>query len=269
VEQCRKSESAILRSVAFSEKTCLDFFTFYIEWNERHQHKSMRQALELSSILIIAQPDKSVASTLRQQILDELVAIIIHQGPQPLVKPAFKALECYITKASILPADIVNVHSRRRPKIADGPAATSFSELDSLVSSVFEWMTLPDISPGAGKFLVSFFRELRKDDTLTASKSADGLASLWKRWIHTGLGQHPESLENIQRHLFPPLFKMDRAGSVAFLQELTDLKSLPHLDAEDFDADAFLLLAAMEVGKKYGLVEEPGMLKPCFTNNHS
>jgi hypothetical protein len=115
-------------------------------------------------------------------------------------------------------------------------------------------MNLQDVSPSAGKFLVSLFK---------ASKEAfpeldSGLGThtrLWQRWISDGLSKYPDALENVKNYLLPPLFKLDRTGSMAFLEELNSRGALSS-ENEHVESDFLVQLSAMEVGKKAGLVEE-------------
>jgi hypothetical protein len=125
---------------------------------------------------------------------------------------------------------------------------------DCFFSEVFEWMTLADISPAAGKFLVTIFREMSNSFGGTPSQN---LTASWQRWIREGISKQPEALENVKNYLFPPLFKLDRPGSLVFLEELNTQSSVWNMKNHEFDAQALLQLAAIEVGKKSGLVEEP------------
>src|SRR5438045_9435172 len=59
IEQCSKSSSTNVRKVAFSYSTCLDLFSFYVESNEKNQHRSMRQVLELLAKLMAQNSDES------------------------------------------------------------------------------------------------------------------------------------------------------------------------------------------------------------------
>jgi len=120
---------------------------------------------------------------------------------------------------------------------------------------------LPDTAPGAGKLLVTFFQKLRKDLNEISLDLALMHTSFWQRWIRAGLANHPDCIENVKNYLFPPLFKLDRIGSIEFLERLaqqTDFTGFRNLESHDWDAQAFLLLSAMEAGKKAGLVDEPG-----------
>ncbi|PQE06896.1 HEAT repeat protein [Rutstroemia sp. NJR-2017a BVV2] len=258
VEQCKTSKSPGLREVAYSEETCIGLFDFYIDWNESNQHRSMRQVLDLLTSLITSHPDRSLVKTMISKIVQRLLSIITHGASQPLVKPAFKTLEHFIGKGSISVADLAA--SRRGPAALETNGAIpskevpNYSDLNEIVLEAFEWMNLQDVSPSAGKFLVSLFK---------ASKEAfpeldSGLGThtrLWQRWISDGLSKYPDALENVKNYLLPPLFKLDRAGSLAFLEELNSRGALS-TENEHVESDFLVQLSAMEVGKKAGLVEE-------------
>ena len=264
IEQCRSSKSSHIRDVISSKETCLDLFNFYIEWNEKNQNRSMRQVLELLSSLLSLSQEKEGVCSAKEFIIQRLLSIITHQAAQPLVKPAFKSLECFLGKGTVSTDDLILVYQEKIPlkksslglRVDDSP---SDSPLDSLISEVFGWMTLPDVSPAAGKFLVTLFGELRK-----VSADADNGSTvhtiLWQRWIRRGLSKNPETLENVKNYLFPPLFKLDRPGSISFLKDLSKQKSILELRTEESNAHSLLQLAAIEVGKKIGLVEEPSTL---------
>lgn len=127
-----------------------------------------------------------------------------------------------------------------------------------LFDGIFEWMTLPDISPAAGKFLVTVFRGL-KDQNANSTVMKTNHSALWQRWISNGLAKNPESLENVKNYLFPALFKLDRTGSIVFLEHLNTVTSSKEACDNFADTYHLLRLSAMEMGKKSGLIEEPGM----------
>jgi hypothetical protein len=267
LDQCRKSSSSILNDVAFSRDVSFDLFNFYIEWNEKNQHRSMRQVLELIALLISVNPEKSASGAHKSELLERLISIIAHESAQPLVKPAFKALECFISKRTVLVGELREAYDRRiyaneLVRAQDDLKASTESNTtwDLIVSDIFDWMTLPDTSPAAGKLLVTIFQELRKlshSEDLSLQSSTH--SSVWQRWIRGGLEKHPSSLENIKNYLFPPLFKFDRAGSIEFLEALSQEKSIDSFHTHELDSQSFLLLSAMEVGKKLGLVDDPGI----------
>jgi len=211
----------------------------------------MRQVVELLSALIDKNPDQQTNTVVKTCILESSVSIITHQAAQPLVKPAFKALECFLSKRTISTQELIDAYRVHRRGTGATEADTAW---DSLFSEVFEWMTLADISPAAGKFLVTVFRELR---SISDGASSTNLTASWQRWIREGLRKQPEALENVKNYLFPPLFKLDRQGSLLFLEDLNSQGSVWDMKDQEIDAQSLLQLAAIETGKKSGLIEEP------------
>ncbi|KUJ19378.1 uncharacterized protein LY89DRAFT_489399 [Mollisia scopiformis] len=263
LDQCRISSSSVIQGVAISEKTCLELFSFYIEWNEKNQNRSMRQVLELVCSLITRNKDIDIALSLKSSIVQRTLAIITHQAAQPLVKPAFKCLEYLVGKGTISVRGLVGAVEESGAVSAD-MSASKYSEIednswDDFFAGVFEWMTLPDISPAAGKFLVTIFRALR-DQKSKASGNRNEYSASWQRWIRNGLEKNPESLENVKNYLFPPLFKLDRAGSIIFLRDLNMATPSMISVTKGLHAHQLLQLSAMEMGKKAGLIEEPATL---------
>lgn len=244
-----------LREVVFSQRTALDLFNFYLEWNEKNQHRSMRQVLELLGSLISSNPDQSISREIKLVMCERLVLIVSHQASQPLVKPAFKSLEYFLGKKIISADDLLYIHSDHQNGTITRPELESKAALDQLISESFDWMNLPDVAPAAGKFLVTLFKELRN----TAARPEPGLEDhtiLWQKWIRKSLSRNPDSLENVKNYLFPPLFKLDRVGSIAFLEDLNRQSPMTDLQSQELDAHFLLHLAAIEAGKKAGLVEE-------------
>ncbi|KAG0647573.1 tRNA (cytidine(32)-2 -O)-methyltransferase non-catalytic subunit TRM732 [Hyphodiscus hymeniophilus] len=257
VEQCRNSKEPRLRDLAFSEKACIDLFNFYIEWNERNQHRSMRQVLELLTSLVSLNSDRESTDSITKAILQRVLSIIIHQSAQPLAKPAFKSLECFLGKGTISTAALIGCYEGHIASIqSDSDTSSEKDSLwDSFMAEVFSWLTLPDVSPAAGKLLVTLFVKLGGEAGRSLSLVANHTV-LWQRWIRAGLSRHPETLENIKNYLFPPLFKLDRSGSILFLGDLNSQGSISGLQIEESNAQSLLQLAAIEVGKKLGLMEE-------------
>jgi hypothetical protein len=265
IEQCSKASSSSTQRVAFSFSLCLDLFTFYVEWNEKNQHRSMRQVLDLMAMLISRNPDDAIAKAVKTEILQRLVSIINQDSAHSFAKPAFKVLECFLSKGTVSLMELIAAHKESHyvstsisllPEQARGAARA-----DSSVSAVFEWMSFPETSPGAGKLLVTLFSLLRKETPVIFFQGTQSFTALWQRWIYNGLAKNPDSLENIKNYLFPPLFKMDRTGSIEFLKDLAQGHNFQNIESQDRDANVFLLLSVMEVGKKFGLVDESSKIK--------
>lgn len=261
VEQCRNSSSSLIQNVALSEYAALEMFNFYFEGNEKTQSRQTKQVIELVASLLARHPDKKVSGNIKEAFLIRLVSILTHQAAQPLVKPAFKALDLFLAKGSLSPKELLEAYER---SIAPGPSdyypkPETLASWDRLISNLFDWMIFPDISPGAGKCLVTLFRQVQ---SIPEANIPDNTL-LWQRWIRNGLDKEPEALENVKNHLFPPLFIFDRPGSMKFLEALNKQTPISDLKSRrELNAHMLLQLAAIEAGKKAGLVEEPSMWSP-------
>ncbi|TAQ88243.1 hypothetical protein B7494_g3410 [Chlorociboria aeruginascens] len=255
------STASQIRETAFSMKTCLDLFNFYVDWNEKNQHRSMRQVLEVLASLITLHPDPPVSRSIKGSILWRLLSIISHQAAQPLVKPAFKSLELFLGKKTVSPDELIKVYKEQKVTTKSRiPRNSDISALDStwdvFISEIFGWMNLADVSPAAGKFLVTIFLILKKISPKTEEVVPDHRA-LWQKWIREGLSKNPDSLENVKNYLLPPLFKLDRPSSLGFLEEINKQTPISDLGSQELNTHSILQLAAMEVGKKAGLVSDP------------
>jgi hypothetical protein len=208
--------------------------------------------------LLARHPDKRVSGNIKEAFLIRLVSILTHQAAQPLVKPAFKALDLFLAKGALSPKELLKAYERSiAPEPSDDyPKPETLASWDRLISNLFDWMIFPDISPGAGKCLVTLFRQVQN---IPEANIPDNTL-LWQRWIRNGLDKEPEALENVKNHLFPPLFIFDRPGSMKFLEALNKQTPLSDLKCRrELNAHMLLQLAAIEAGKKAGLVEEPSM----------
>lgn len=116
-------------------------------------------------------------------------------------------------------------------------------------------MNLQDVSPSAGKFLVSLFKVSKELAPEKENDETKAHTRLWQRWISEGLSKNPDALENIKNYLLPPLFKLDRVGSLAFLQDLNQKGPLD-MQGTNMESESLVHLSAIEVGKKAGLVED-------------
>jgi hypothetical protein len=81
---------------------------------------------------------------------------------------------------------------------------------------------------------------------------------MWHQWLLGLLTEEPTLLESIQNYIFLPLFKVDRPEALKFLQRMNEDQAVSGASEMNMDVAALLQLAALETGKKVGLVEEPG-----------
>ncbi|CAG8975357.1 hypothetical protein HYALB_00005687 [Hymenoscyphus albidus] len=266
VEQCTKSSSRSIQDVAFSKETSLGLFNFYVEWNEKSQARSMRQVLELISSLLAQNPNTEISSCVKAVIFQQTFPLITREAAHPLVKPSFKSLECLLGKGTVLPEELFSAYELYDSRNDATNPIEKDSELiiqswDSFVSVVFYWLGPADVSAAAGKFLVTLLKPLRTNSGVNLSPSLDH-SNLWQRWIRDGLAKNPHALENVKNYLFSPLFKLDRQGSLAFLQDLNQKKPISTILSGDIDSHALVQLAAIDAGKKAGLIQEPSSIRP-------
>lgn len=243
-----RSKSGSIRRVSFSSENCVDLFKFYIDWSETNHTRSMRQVLDLISTLIAKNPDAAVASAIKSSVLDRILSILAYQGSQAFIKPAFKSLEYLLSKGTISTGTFIEAFGSRKSLASENPSAL----WDTFFLELFEWVALQDVAPAAGKLLVTLFIQIGKDGT---KRTVDTIS--WQIWIRAGLDKNPSAIENVKNYIFLPLFKLDRQNSVVFLGQLNNHRPVTDSKVMAFDCHALLQLAAIEVGKKAGLIEEP------------
>jgi hypothetical protein len=234
-------------------------FDFYIEGDEKTQSRQTKQAIELVASLIVHHPEEKIVDSIKESILLRLVSILAHQAAQPLVKSSFRALDLLLSKKAISPEEVIATYEKSifSKRSAYNPKLEGLAIWDLFISDMFDWMTLPNVAPAAGKCLVTLFGQMR---STTSTYISDGTL-LWQRWIRNGLDKDSSALENVKNYLFPPLFKLDRSGSIHFLEDLNKQKSISDLKStRELNAHSLLQLSAIEAGKKAGLVAESSML---------
>ncbi|KAM0516613.1 hypothetical protein ACHAPE_005244 [Trichoderma viride] len=253
VERASKSESQALQPWAFSRDVAFRLYDFYIDWNEFDHHRSMRLVLDLIAQLLRRNSDKEAALDIRNSLLDNLVSIVIGRSTKPVAKSALKTLDYFLLKGLFTLDDVKATHLSYHEELSN---ATDIEIWRVFTTELLQWTRLHFICPAAGKFIVSLFRALRQ----RGHEDSTGLGiETWHKWLLDFLSEEPTLLENFKNYIFSPLFKSDRPESLKFLQHVNQNGSGSAITAgsDDFGASALLTLAALEMGKKVGLVEEP------------
>ena len=251
---CGKSDDEGLRSWAFSEVTSLALFDFYIEWNERHQHRSMKLVLDVLVAAFFHNPDSLVGSMIKASMLETLVAIISRQSVRSLIKPSLHSLVHFLGKRAIRLDDITSTYRSVKS------LALGYGDLDvfrSFVGDVFSWMNLHYVCPIAGKLLVQLFQELKLPGSQPLFDTGGGAIQLWLECIRTALDSSPDILESIKNYVLAPLFKAERSSSLEMLDSFSRYERADAMNGE-LDGSTSLRLAGLEVGRKCGLVDDPG-----------
>lgn len=253
VEQCCKSKSQELRSWAFSKDVTLKMFNFYVEWNESDNHRSMKLVLDLLPQLIKRNPDEQAAQVTKGGMLATLVSIIAGRSSKPLAKSAIKVLDHLLIK------NVVSLQEIRTSYIVLQDKDVSTNPVDtwgSLFSELFQWMRLHFVCPTAGRFIVTLYCALRRQNK---DESAEQVTiETWRSWLLEALTAESSILESIKNYIFLPLFKAGKSEALDFLKRMNDTEAVEASSGADINLPALLQLAALETGKKVGLVEEPG-----------
>jgi hypothetical protein len=265
VEQSSKVNSSILRDFAFSKSTALELFDFYVEWNETEQHQSMRNVLDLLLSLITRNPSTATANDVRIAIMDTLISIISGKSTKPLLKSAIKSLDHLLNKSLFNLKDIASSYQRIKqlPHLVDDlPIWTS------LFSELFSWMKFHYVCPPAGKLIVNMYRTILAGQETNINAKANAnvngtriTARTWNEWLLEAISRNPDLLESIKIYVLIPLFKEDRRHAFEYLQEINHINAVVKDNILDIDNSTGLKLAALEVGKKAGMVEEPGAFR--------
>lgn len=250
VEQCSKSTKPALRNFAFAESTALRLFDFFMEWNEQDSHRSMRLVLDFLVYSIFNNSTQDVGASIKITILKNTISTITQQSSRPSVKSAMVALDYFIQKKLVFLHDVLRIYQHVHGLPSDEKVLW-----DTFIAKIFAWMELHYVCPVVGKLLVTIFTR-----AWYTGKDVRHRPETWHQFIHKGLQVNLEYLEPIKLYVFVPLFKVDRAGSLTYLRQLSSLQKLTSQDinSNDWDLNSMLWLAMLEAGKKVGVVDEPG-----------
>ena len=265
MEQSSKSKSEELRTWAFSQDVTIDLFNFFIDWNESDHHRSMKLVLDLIVQFLKNNPDRGQASTTTACLLDTLLSIVVGRSAKPVAKSAIKTLDHFLAKGTFTLGDIHAAYLSQRPELAQSDDIEIWR---MLMIDLFHWMRLHFVCPTSGRFIVCVYRGWRRADYV---KPIPPSLETWYQWLLDFLTEEPSLLESVKNYIFLPLFKADRAEGLRFLGKMNGDKVVSTASNLDMDTPALLQLAALETGKKVGLVEEPGMhssrrVEPVCTN---
>ncbi|KAH6896991.1 putative death-receptor fusion protein-domain-containing protein [Thelonectria olida] len=252
VEQAIKSPSQDFRLWSFTRDVTFKLFNFYVEWNESDNHRSMRLVLDLLPQLITRNPDEEAAQSTKRALIDTLVSIIAGKSTKPLAKSAIKALDHLVTKKTV---SLEEIRSSYVALEQGAPARAELQVLKDFFFELFHWMRMHLVCPSAGRFIVVLYRAMRQQP----SESVQLTTEMWHQWLLEVLAEDASILESIKNYIFLALFKADKAEALMFLKRMNDYETVSASPGSDMDIPALLQLAALETGKKVGLVEEPAL----------
>lgn len=259
IEQCCKSSSEEVRGWAFSNDLYLRLFDLYLEWNEADAERSLRLVLDLLVDLMSRDQAKPHFEATKLTVLDTLVSIVARRSTKPLAKSAIMVLDRYLAKSVV---SLREVGTRYKKVMGLELPISDLQLWKSYFEELFDWMKIQFVCPVAGKFVATVYKQLRgESDAGFLSGSEKKLTvELWHEWLLEFLMLNPTLLEGIKNYIFIPLFKSEKTESLAFLEMMNKLDKETVSTQVDMDVPATLRLASLEVGKRVGLVEEPGII---------
>ncbi|KAL2024422.1 hypothetical protein VTK56DRAFT_8233 [Thermocarpiscus australiensis] len=255
VQQCAKSSDKGLRQWAFTETISTELFHFYLEWYEHDPHRALRLVLDVLVLSSTSNTSPETGRSVKDHILETLVSIVARKSSKQLTKSGLQCLDHFLNKRVVDLTDISLKYKEVQPQVANLP---SLSLWKSFAFHLFSWMQLTYVCPLAGKCLVHIFRGLYNATLDSKAPDSTGFTlDVWREWLEDALAQNPEILEDIKNYVLAPVFKTDRDVSLRLLEIFNKIQFLTAIDREVTDQSLLLQLAALELGKKFGLVDEP------------
>jgi hypothetical protein len=245
-----------LKQWAFTETLSKRLFHFYLEWYEHDPHRALRLVLDVLVVSAASNPCPETGRAIKDHILEMLVSIVTRKSTQQLTKSGLQSLDHFLNKRVVDLADIALKYKDIEPSVADVPRISLWR---SFAFHLFSWMDLTYACPLAGKCLVHIFRGLNKEalDKTAGSESVGFSLEVWRQWLQDALTQNPEILEDIKNYVLAQIFKTERDASLKLLEMFNRSQPLTVIDHELSNQGLLLQLATLELGKKYGMVEEP------------
>jgi hypothetical protein len=264
IEQCCKSTSGEVSAWVFSGDLYLRLLDLYLEWVEADAERSLRLVLDVLVNLLNQGQRRSDQERTKNKVVDTLVSIFAGKSVKPLAKSAIMTLDRFLVKSVV---SLGEVGSRYSELKGLGLPVSDLRLWEAFMDDILNWMRVPVVCPVAGKFVTTVYKGLRVESE--KGFLAGGLdaqlftVELWHKWLLDFLvrsGADPAFMEGVKNYIFAPLFKSDKAESLMLLEMMNRLDSDIVSPQIDMDLPATLKLAALEVGKRVGLIEEPGTL---------
>ncbi|KAF4124146.1 hypothetical protein GMORB2_5862 [Geosmithia morbida] len=256
VERCSKAKSQSLRDWAFSRDVTEKLFTFYTEWNESDQHRSMKLVLDLIVKLMKKNSKPETAVETERELLKTLVSIVVGTSTKPVVKSAIKIIDHFLTKGVFNIDDLRVTYITCRPEA--GSSNDEYEVWRKFFVELFQWMRIHFICPTAGRCIVLLYRTIRARDS---AQYPELQVETWNQWLLDFLSENPSLLESVKNYVLLPLFKADRSEALRYLHMASNQKVIGTTMDLEMDMTILLQLTALETGKRVGLVEEPALSK--------
>jgi hypothetical protein len=257
VKQCALSESTALRTFAHSKHTIWTLYEYYMNWNEHDQHRGMASVLDVVKNTTLGIADSDLQAEILVTLMTDAMRTVLRRSNRSSIKSALTFVAYFLDARVIFLCEVLATYSLVSRQPPDH--TVSWSEF---ASHLFVWMGQDNITRSAAKLLVAGF---------SCSKSPDDSSRLsvddWYDLLQQGLAFDIDLLEAIKLHVLMPLYDMNKPAAYEFITLLSKRINLETLNHASPDLDTTMWLAALEIGRKKGMVSEPGEV-PVADNKH-
>ena len=275
------SQNSGTRQIARSPQIWLTVFGDYMSRFDDSRTKSMRDVL--FSLIRLMKFQEDNAQFIKSHVVDATIPHLILIGNRSRIKASILTIEVFLRKNAILPTELVSLiedwlvknHKSWTPLLQKDCEAMSINIPNFInrplhdtngstwrmeaASKIFVLGLVSrgktmDCASAVGHTLAAF------SDNNRYSPSQKLLTSTWVAPVRHVMLQNMHALEIISNHILHPLFKVDPRGFNCFINTLP-FKSI--LDSDMTNAplsEITLLFAALQIGKKIGLIHEDCML---------
>lgn len=257
VQQCAKSSDEALKRWSSTEALSLKLFHFYLEWYEHDPHRALRMVLDILVNSLSHNPCQEASRAIREHLVETLVLIITRKYPKLMIKSGLQCLDYLFTKRAILVSDLVRKYRQLSPSRSDSSNPPIWR---TLTMHLFSWMDLSYVSPLIGKAIIHIFRGLSQVPNSTTLEVADFTVETWLGWVQDALVRSPGILEDVKNYVLVPVFKTDKPTALILLHYFNRADSRTDPEHQSTDLEFMLQLATLDLGKRFGLVEEPSKL---------
>ena len=283
VQSAMTSQNARTKQIAQSPQTWMIIFEDYMNRFDDSKSKSMRDVL--FALIRIMKFQEENTQFLKSQVVDSTIPHLILPGSRSRLKASILAIEVFIRKSAIPPTELISLIAEWLVKHHTSWTSHLQKDCEALSIDVAQFINQPaddttgstwrmevaskifvlgltscgrnmDSASAVGHTLAALF------DNKRSSPCQKVVASSWVAPVRHVTLQNMDALETISNQILHRLFQIDPDGFNRFINTLP-FKSIVDGDMTNAPLDEItLLLSALQIGKKVGLVHEDCMLCP-------
>ncbi|KAJ5179926.1 Armadillo-like helical [Penicillium capsulatum] len=274
IDAASNSQNEDIKQLALSTETWMSIFDVFLSRYEDVKPKPLRQNLGSLTTILAKKYRGTERSAVQTTVLDATLPSIILGEPRSRLKGSLACLEVFIRKRAILPSELVRIvrawlleHREKWAPLFEQNWDALSNDLSSSQSALHS-----ELSEDLAAKIFFFALLTGTNNRALAGTSSGMMASLlqnmkmespaqqpsriWVAPVKRMLLQNPDSVEWISTQVLEPLFTVDSAGFIAFVESLP-LKSLMTGDMADAaESEYMLLFLSLQIGKKINLVHD-------------